>query len=56
MEVIKGVSDRLGGASVVATSMVPDNVESIQEVLKQWSDVDNVNLILTTGTSRMDML
>lgn len=51
VEVIKGVSERLGGATVVATSVVPDNVEAIQEVLKIWSDVDHVNLILTTGSS-----
>lgn len=51
MEVINSVSERLGGASVVATSVVPDSVEAIQEVLKRWSDVDHVNLILTTGMS-----
>lgn len=49
VEVINSVSERLGGASVVATSVVPDSVEAIQEVLKRWSDVDHVNLILTTG-------
>lgn len=49
MEVITSVSERLGGASVVASSVVPDDVEAIQEVLKRWSDIDKVNLILTTG-------
>ena len=49
VEVINSVSERLGGASVVATSVVPDSVGAIQEVLTRWSDVDHVNLILTTG-------
>lgn len=49
VEVINGVSERLGGASVVATDVVPDSVEAIQAVLKRWSDVDHVNLIITTG-------
>lgn len=49
VEVITSVSERLGGASVVASSVVPDDVEAIQEVLKRWSDIDKVNLILTTG-------
>jgi len=53
VEVINGVAERLGGASVVATSVVPDSVEAIQEVLKRWSDVDHVNLILTTGILSM---
>jgi len=55
MEVINGVSERLGGASIVATSVVPDSVEAIQEVLKRWSDVDRVNLILTTGMPPMSL-
>lgn len=49
VEVINGVSERLGGALVVATDVVPDSVEAIQAVLKRWSDVDHVNLIITTG-------
>ncbi|KAG0570477.1 hypothetical protein KC19_6G165500 [Ceratodon purpureus] len=49
VEVINNVSERLGGASVVATAVVPDSVEAIQEVLTRWSDVDHINLILTTG-------
>jgi molybdopterin biosynthesis enzyme MoaB len=53
VEVINSVSERLGGASVVATSVVPDSVEAIQEVLTRWSDVDHVNLILTTGMSHI---
>lgn len=51
MEVIQSVSDRLGGATIAATSVVPDDVVAIQEVLKRWSDVDHLNLILTTGSS-----
>lgn len=51
VEVIQSVSDRLGGATIAATSVVPDDVVAIQEVLKRWSDVDHLNLILTTGSS-----
>lgn len=51
MEVIQSVSERLGGATIAATSVVPDDVVAIQQVLKRWSDVDHLNLILTTGSS-----
>ncbi len=43
------MSDRLGGATVVATAVVPDSVPAIQEKLLQWSDSDHLHLILTTG-------
>lgn len=49
MEVVNSVSDRLGGATVVATAVVPDSVRAIQEKLLQWSDSDHLHLILTTG-------
>lgn len=49
MEVVNSVSDRLGGATVVATAVVPDSVPAIQEKLLQWSDSDHLHLILTTG-------
>ena len=35
---------------MVATAVVPDEVDKIKGILKQWSDVDHVNLILTLGT------
>lgn len=49
VEVVNSVSDRLGGATVVATAVVPDSVPAIQEKLLQWSDSDHLHLILTTG-------
>lgn len=49
MEVVNQLSEKLGGAKVVATAAVQDIVEDIQEVLKKWSDHDKVHLIITTG-------
>lgn len=40
---------RLGGARVVSTAVVPDDVSKIKDVLQKWSDVDKVDLILTLG-------
>lgn len=34
---------------VVATAVVPDEVEQIQRVVKQWADADVVDLVLTSG-------
>lgn len=42
-------SEKLGGATVVATAVVPDEVDKIKGILVQWSDIDHVNLILTLG-------
>lgn len=46
---MNSLSEKLGGANVVATAVVPDEVEQIKDVLQKWSDIDNINLILTLG-------
>nr|CAD1839151.1 unnamed protein product [Ananas comosus var. bracteatus] len=47
--VVNSLSEKLGGVNVVATAVVPDEVEEIKDVLQKWSDIDNINLILTLG-------
>ncbi|XP_047066434.1 molybdopterin biosynthesis protein CNX1-like [Lolium rigidum] len=47
--VVNSSSEKLGGATVVATAVVPDEVDKIKEILVKWSDIDRVNLILTLG-------
>lgn len=42
-------SEKLGGETVVATAVVPDDVEKIKNILVKWSDIDRVSLILTLG-------
>lgn len=42
-------SEKLGGAKVVATAVVPDDVTQIKDILRKWSDVDEMDLILTLG-------
>ncbi|KAF3772265.1 Molybdopterin biosynthesis protein [Nymphaea thermarum] len=49
VSVVTSLSERLGGASVVATAVVPDEVDKIKEILQRWSDVEKVDLILTLG-------
>lgn len=49
VSVVSSSSEKLGGATVVATAVVPDEVDKIKGILVQWSDVDHVNLILTLG-------
>ncbi|MED6168321.1 calnexin Cnx1 [Stylosanthes scabra] len=49
VSVINSSSERLGGARVVATGVAPDDVAKIQGILKHWSDVEHVDLILTLG-------
>ncbi|KAI3913343.1 hypothetical protein MKX01_027936 [Papaver californicum] len=49
VSVINSLSERLGGAKVVSTAVVPDEVTKIQNVLRRWSDIENVSLILTLG-------
>ncbi|KAB1226856.1 Molybdopterin biosynthesis protein CNX1 [Morella rubra] len=49
VSVINSSSERLGGARVVATTVVPDEVTQIQDVLRRWSDIDKMDLILTLG-------
>ncbi|XP_021715602.1 molybdopterin biosynthesis protein CNX1-like [Chenopodium quinoa] len=49
ISVINSSSERLGGAKVVSTAVVPDDVPKIKDALKRWSDVDKVDLIITLG-------
>lgn len=49
VSVVNSSSERLGGAKVVATAVVPDDVYKIKDVLQRWSDVDKIDLILTLG-------
>ncbi|KAG0478273.1 hypothetical protein HPP92_012992 [Vanilla planifolia] len=49
LSVVNSSSEALGGATVVATAVVPDEVDKIKDVLKGWSDNDRVDLILTLG-------
>jgi gephyrin len=49
VSVVNSSSEELGGATVVATAVVPDEVDRIKGTLVQWSDIDRVNLILTLG-------
>ncbi|GJN01448.1 hypothetical protein PR202_ga18715 [Eleusine coracana subsp. coracana] len=49
VSVVNSSSEKLGGATVVATAVVPDEVDKIKGILVQWSDIDCVNLILTLG-------
>jgi molybdenum cofactor synthesis domain-containing protein len=37
------------GFSVVAYAVVPDEITIIQETLRAWADVDEIDLILSTG-------
>lgn len=39
----------MGGARVVSTAVVPDDVSQIQDALRRWSDIDKMDLILTLG-------
>ncbi|XP_078434389.1 molybdopterin biosynthesis CNX1 protein / molybdenum cofactor biosynthesis enzyme CNX1 (CNX1) [Wolffia australiana] len=49
ISVVNSMSEKLGGATVVATSVVPDELDRIKSTLLQWCDVDRVDLILTLG-------
>lgn len=49
ISVVNSSSEALGGAYVVTTAVVPDEVDKIKEVLKKWSDIDRIDLILTLG-------
>lgn len=42
-------SEKIGGAYVAATSVVPDEVDKIKDILQKWSDIDKVDLIITLG-------
>ncbi|RAL45935.1 hypothetical protein DM860_006089 [Cuscuta australis] len=49
VSVVNSSSERLGGARVVATAVVPDDVQSIRDILRRWCDIDNMDLVLTLG-------
>ncbi len=43
------LEQQLPGARVLATAIVPDEIEPIQATLCRWADEERVALILTTG-------
>ncbi|KAL6002817.1 hypothetical protein ACLOJK_023039 [Asimina triloba] len=49
VSVVNSSSESLGGVKVMATAVVPDEVEKIQGILCRWSDIDKVDLIITLG-------
>ncbi|CAL9000586.1 unnamed protein product [Prunus brigantina] len=49
VSVVNSCSERLGGARVVSTAVVPDDVSQIKDALSRWSDIDKMDLILTLG-------
>lgn len=54
VSVINSSSERLGGAKVggakvTATAVVPDNVAKIQDILRRWSDNEQMDRIITLG-------
>ncbi|XP_062016980.1 molybdopterin biosynthesis protein CNX1-like [Rosa rugosa] len=49
VSVVTSCSERLGGAKIVSTAVVPDDVSKIKDVLQRWSDIENMDLILTLG-------
>lgn len=49
VSVINSSSERLGGARVVETAVVPDEVAKIQNILRRWSDIERMDLIITLG-------
>ncbi|KAI3461199.1 hypothetical protein Pfo_017862 [Paulownia fortunei] len=49
VSVVNSTSEKIGGARVVATTVVPDEIPKIKELLERWSDVDKMDLILTLG-------
>ncbi|KAB2615221.1 molybdopterin biosynthesis protein CNX1-like [Pyrus ussuriensis x Pyrus communis] len=53
VSVVNSCSERLGGARVVSTAVVPDDVSKIKGVLHRWSDIDQMDLILTLATKEL---
>ncbi|KAJ4850811.1 calnexin Cnx1 [Turnera subulata] len=49
VSVVNSSSEKLGGARVVSTAVVADNVSEIKAAIQRWSDIDRVDLILTLG-------
>lgn len=56
ISVVNSSSERLGGARVVATAVVPDDVSKIKEILQNWCDIDKMDMILTVGEVLIFML
>ena len=48
-ENIRILAQQLPDATISATTIVPDEIDAITAVLREWSDVQRLNLILTTG-------
>ncbi|KAK6144138.1 hypothetical protein DH2020_020958 [Rehmannia glutinosa] len=55
VSVVNSSSEKLGGARVAATSVVPDEIPKIKELLERWSDVDKMDLILTLGECKFSL-
>ncbi|XP_050223195.1 molybdopterin biosynthesis protein CNX1-like [Mercurialis annua] len=49
VSVINSSSEKLGGARVISTAVVSDDISKIKDVLLRWSDIDGMDLILTLG-------
>ncbi|KAJ8630364.1 hypothetical protein MRB53_023687 [Persea americana] len=49
ISVVNSSSEKLGGARVFATAVVPNEADKIVDCLKKWCDIDKVDLILTLG-------
>ncbi|GER31719.1 molybdopterin biosynthesis protein [Striga asiatica] len=49
VSVVNSSSEKLGGAKVVSSAVVPDEIPKIKELLEKWSDFDKMDLILTLG-------
>jgi molybdopterin adenylyltransferase len=48
-EMIRSLVTQMPTAVVSASAIVPDEAEQIATVLREWSDQQHLNLILTTG-------
>jgi len=48
-EAVAAVSDALGGAVVVASAAVPDDIPAISRAIRLWCDSGRVDLVLTSG-------
>lgn len=48
-EMIRSLVTQMPTAEVSASAIVPDEAEQIATVLREWSDRQHLNLILTTG-------
>ncbi|KAI9082381.1 hypothetical protein K1719_035804 [Acacia pycnantha] len=55
VSVINSSSERLGGAKVVETAVVPDEVAQIQNFLRRWSDIEKMDLVITLGGTGFTM-